>query len=118
MVRISQIGEGSDESIELTVNELSSLKQDLATVLKEDSLPEAVRILNLLEDYLKVRASRLSFKGYPEADLPGDDGDNGESDDGGKDENPGASDNAPMSFFEIIASIINEIINWFKNLFK
>lgn len=118
MVRISQIGEGSAESIELTVNELSSLKQDLATILKEDSLPEAVRILNLLEDYLKVRASRLSFKGYPEADLPDDDGDNGESDGGGKDENPGASDNAPMSFFEIIANIINEIINWFKNLFK
>ena len=118
MVRISQIGEGSAEQIELTVSEISSLKYNLADILNEDSLPEAVRTLNLLESYLEVRASRLSFKGYPEVDQSDDGNGDGEPDDGETDENPGGSGNGSKSIFDIIASIINEIINWFKNLFK
>jgi hypothetical protein len=61
----------------------------------------------------------LSFKGYTEdADQPSEDsGTNDTESENESIELPSSPDASPKSFWEILKSIIDKIINWFQDLF-
>ena len=107
--------------------------ESLYLVIKKD--------FDLLLDYLEIRKTRLSFKGYDDiAEQPEDDenppdidsgdqsGASGDSSNIDKGEQSGNGDNGvdqhpndnsnKKSFFYLVRIMLERVINWFKGLFN
>ncbi len=133
--RTSQIGESTEEALQNTIDELSALRSGLSYTLTEDSVTAAEDILSRLLDYLGLRQSRLSSKGYEDdgqtddTDQPSDDEDAGDTEDGTPSDDEGTGDNEDgeeptennaekNGFIEFFRNLFEKIINWFKKIFN
>ena len=120
MERIALIGEGTPQKLDATVKEIIELRDNqLANIIGESYAADAKATMDELLKYLEVRKSRLSFKGYAEdADQPSEDSDINDTESENESiEPPSSPDASPKSFWEILKSIIDKIINWFRDLF-
>lgn len=122
MQSIAEIGEGSEESIDTVIAELSALRDSgLSEYVGAEHDSRVSATLDQLIEYVEVRAKRLSFRGYVEEIEPPTDGDD-ESDtpnDDGEDapDTPTLDDSEPRNFWDVLKTAFDTIVDWFRSLF-
>ncbi len=115
MDRIALIGEQSAQKLDLTIREITELRDHkLPTIVDNSHAPDAKATLDQLLEYLTIRKSRLSCKGYAENAEQPNEGGVEDTDNVGQ-----PSDNTPhkRSFWESVKAFFEKIANWFRNLF-
>ena len=121
---ISEIGEGSEESFNIVIEQLTRLRDTELPDAVGDECASSVRaIFDQLIDCLKVRAKRLSFRGYAEnTEEPGDGPteeptDDGDGTDASIPQMPSDEESTERTFIDIIRMIFDRIADWFKKVF-
>lgn len=123
MEAIKQIGEKNEYALGKTIDEITRLKNNqLPAITGKDSCLEAEATLDLLIEYLEVRRSRLSFKGYVDDLRPPEDENNSSDEDIGDNDNNGSSkdeenETGKKGFWDIVRMLIEKLVSWLKNIF-
>ena len=124
MERISEIGEGSRESLECISRELVGLRDGLSGVVGGSDTSDAKAQIDLLVSYIELREARLSSKGFWDSTEPpfqGDDTENPDDNDSSGDSDSGDSSeegSGKTGLWEFFRNLIERIINWFKKVFN
>ena len=124
MSDIAKMGEGSAESFNTVIEELTILRDtELSAAVGDECASTVKATLNQLIECIEVRGKRLSFRGYAEnTEEPGDGPteeptDDGDGTDASTPQMPSDEESTERTFIDIIRIIFDRIADWFKKVF-